>query len=188
MPATTLVDRDRVTSDLTDVFDRAEKHFGHVPNLVKALATNPAMCRTITDFTIQALGPGRLDWGFKELLILKTLRSIKSFYSYGAHERLAAQLEVPVEKIGDVANAQWRTSPHFTESERLLFALVEQIAEDANAVPDELWDDLRSHWDDGQLLEANAVITTFIMIGRLGDTLGIADPVLFRKSVDTMNA
>ena len=188
MPATTLVDGDYADTELADVFDRAEAHFGHVPNLVKALATNPAMCRTITDFTIQALGPGRLDWGFKELLILKTLRSIKSFYSYGAHERLAAQLGVPVEKIGDVAGAQWRTSPHFTADERLLFALVEQIADDANAVPDELWDDLRNHWDDGQLLEANAVITTYIMIGRVGDTLGISDPVLFSKPIDSITA
>jgi hypothetical protein len=28
-------------------------------------------------------------------------------------------------------------------------------------------------------LEANAIITTFIMIGRVGDALGVADPVLF---------
>ena len=55
-------------------------------------------------------------------------------------------------------------------------------------MPDELWEDLRSHWDDGQLLEANAVITTFIMIGRLGDTLGISDPVLFSKSIDAATA
>jgi len=186
MPATTLIARDRADSSLADVFERAEQHFGHVPNLVKALASNPAMCRTITDFTIQALGPGRLEWPLKELLILKTLRAIKSFYSYGAHERLAADLGVPHEKIGDVANAQWQSSSHYTEGERLLFALVEQIAEDANAVPDALWDQLRTHWDDGQLLEANAVITTFIMIGRVGDALGIADPVLFQKPLDAV--
>ncbi len=184
MPATALIDRTETEDELDDVFRRAEERFGHVPNLVKALASNPAMCRSITDFLIQALGPGRLDWKVKELLILKTLRAIKSYYSYGAHERLAAELGVPSEKIGDVANTLWRTSPHYTDGERLLFELVAQIAEDANAVPDELWDALRSHWDDGQLLEANAVITTFIMIGRVGDTLGVSDPVLFRKPLD----
>jgi hypothetical protein len=46
-----------------------------------------------------------------------------------------------------------------------------------------LWNKLRSHWDDGQLLEANAVITTYVMIGRVGDALGVSDPVLFERSV-----
>lgn len=181
MPAVNLVHRDQVAPALSDVFARAEERFGHVPYLVQTLANNPAMCRTITDFLLQALGPGRLDWGFKELIILKTLRVIGSTYSYGAHERLAAELGLSEEKIGDVANTLWRTSAHYTDAERAVFELIEQIAEDANAVSDELWGRLRTHWDDGQLLEANAVITTFIMIGRVGDALGVADPVLFSK-------
>ena len=183
MPATKLIEPSQADPSLREVLSRTEEHFGHIPNLIKAMSSNPDMCRSITDFLIQALGPGRLDWGLKELIILKTLRSIKSYYGYGAHERLAFELGVPAEKIGDVANSLWRTSAHFTPGERLLFELVEQIAEDANDVGDELWKKLRAQWDHGQLLEANAVITTFIMIGRLGDSLGVADPVLFSKPV-----
>jgi alkylhydroperoxidase family enzyme len=183
MPATAPLDRTQIDTELDDVLDRAEAYFGHLPNLVRAMASNPAMCRTVTDFLIQALGPGRLDWGFKELIILKTLRAIGSHYSYGAHERIAAELDVPEDKIGDVANSLWQTSASFTDGERAIFALVEQIAEDANAVPDELWDELRTHWDHGQLLEANAVITTYVMIGRVGDALGVAEPVLFKRPV-----
>jgi len=150
---------------------------------VKALANNPTLGRSITNFLIQALGPGRIDWGLKELVILKTLRSIKSHYGYGAHERLARELGVPDEKIGDLANSLWRTSARFTDRERVLFEFVEQVSRDANDVSDELWQRLRSHWDAGQLLEINAVITTFIMIGRVGDALGVADPVLFTRPV-----
>ncbi len=183
MPATATLDRPQTDAELDDVLDRAEAYFGHLPNLVQALASNPAMCRTVTDFLIQSLGPGRLDWGFKELVILKTLRAAGSHYSYGAHERLAAELDVPDAKIGDVANSLWQTSDHFSDGERAIFALVEQIEEDANDVSDALWDELRTHWDDGQLLEANAVITTFLMIGRVGDALGIAEPTLFERPV-----
>ena len=183
MPATATLDRTQTDVELDDVLDRAASYFGHLPNLVRTMSSNPAMCRTVTDFLIQALGPGRLDWGFKELIILKTLRAIGSHYSYGAHERIAAELGVPDEKIGDVANSLWHTSDHFTDGERAIFALVEQIADDANAVPDALWDELRTHWNDGQLLEANAVITTYVMIGRVGDALGVSDPVLFERPV-----
>ena len=183
MPAVALLERANADSSLQDVFDATEKHFGQVPNLVKALANNPALGRSITNFLIQALGPGRIDWGLKELIILKTLRAIKSHYGFGAHERLARELGVSEEKIGDLANSLWRTSPHFTEGERALFEFVEQVVRDANDVSDELWERLRRHWNAGQLLEINAVITTFIMIGRVGDALGVADPVLFTKPV-----
>lgn len=188
MPATATLDRPQTSDDLDDVLDRAEAYFGHLPNLVRVLASNPAMCRTITDFLIQSLGPGRLDWGFKELIILKTLRATGSHYSYGAHERIAAELGVSTDKIGDVANSIWQTSDHFTDGERAIFVLVEQIDEDANAVSDDLWDELRTHWDNGQLLEANAVITTFLMIGRVGDALGVSDPVLFERPVEEVVA
>ena len=188
MPATAALDRSDTDDELDEVLARAEAYFGHVPNLVRVMSSNPAMCRTVTNFLIQALGPGRLPWGFKELLILKTLRAIGSHYSYGAHERIAADLGVPDEKIGDVANALWQTSEYFSDRERAVFALVEQIAEDANAVPDALWDELRDHWDHGQLLEANAVITTYVMIGRVGDALGVAEPVLFERPVSEVAA
>ena len=182
MPATALLELDQA-NEVSDVYEHAESHFGQVPNLVKALATNPSICRSITEFLIEALGPGRLDWGLKELLILKTLRSNKSYYSYGAHERLAVELGVSEDKIGDLANSLWRTSPHFSDAERTLLELVEQIALDANDVGDELWKRLRADWDDGQLLEANAVVTTMIMVGRVGDSLGVSDPVLFTRPV-----
>jgi alkylhydroperoxidase family enzyme len=183
MPAVQLVAASEADPALKEVLDGAEAHFGHVPNLVKALATNPTMCRVITEFMIQALSPGRIDWALKELLILKTLRSVKSYYGYGAHERLCVELGVPPEKIGDLANSLWRTSAHFSDAERVLIEFIEQVARDANDVSDELWERLRAHWNPGQLLEANAVITTFIMIGRVGDALGISDPVLFTRPV-----
>ncbi len=184
MPAVELLEKTKADASVQDVFEAAERHFGQVPNLVKALANNPMLCRSITNFLIQALGPGRIDWGLKELVILKTLRAVKSHYGYGAHERLARELGVPDEKIGDLANSLWRTSHRFTDRERVVFEFVEQVARDANDVSDELWQRLRSHWDAGQLLEINAVITTFFMIGRVGDALGVADPVLFTKAVE----
>ncbi len=183
MAAVELLEKTKADASAQDVFEAAERHFGQVPNLVKALANNPMLCRSITNFLIQALGPGRIDWGLKELVILKTLRAVKSHYGYGAHERLARELGVPDEEMGDLANSLWRTSPRFTDRERVVFEFVEQVARDANDVSDELWQRLRSHWDAGQLLEINAVITTFIMIGRVGDALGVADPVLFTRPV-----
>lgn len=124
-----------------------------------------------------------MPWAFKELVILKTLRMIGAFYGYGAHETLAIELGNSTDKVGDLANSLWQTSPHYSDSERAVLELVEQIGVDANAVDAELWTRLRASWDEGQLIELTSVITTFIMIGRVGDSLGVSDPVLFTKAV-----
>ena len=182
MPATAMVETP--TNDgVKEAFRIAEEHFGHVPNLVKALGTNEAMCRTITAFFAQSLQDGRVSFAFKELVILKTLRAIGAFYSYGAHEKLAIELGNSADKVGDLANSLWRTSPHYNDGERAVMELGDQIGIDANDVSDELWERLRKHWDAGQLVELTAVITTFVMIGRVGDALGIAEPVMFTKPV-----
>lgn len=181
MPATAAVDAP--TADVEETYLKAEDFFGHVPNFVKVLGTNPAFCASITDFVIQAMGEGRVSWAFKELVVLKTLRATGSYYSYGAHERLAAELGNSPDRIGDLNNSLWQDSPHFTEGERAVFALIEQMVVDANDVGDDIWGPLLDHWDHGQLLELNAVITTFINLGRMFDTLGVSDPVLFSKPV-----
>ena len=182
MPVTALIDSP-TDQAVIDAYKVAEEHFGHVPNLVKALATNPAMCTSITNFVAQALAEGRVSWSFKELVVLKTLRSTGAYYGYGAHEKLAEELGNSPERIGDIANSVWESSDQFTEGERAVFALVDQIAEDANDVGDDIWDALHAHWDHGQLLELTALVTTFIMIGRVGDSLGISDPELFTRPV-----
>jgi len=181
MPATAVIEKP--TDEVAEIFQKAEDHFGHVPNFVKVLANNPTFCKSLTEFMIQALGEGRIDWAFKELVILKTLRATGAYYSYGAHEKLAADLGNSPERIGDTNNSLWVASPHFTAGEKAVFAYVEQIAEDPNDVGDEIWNPLLKHWDNGQLLELSAVITTFLNIGRMGDTLGVSDPILFSKAV-----
>ncbi len=175
---------EKPTAELQPIYEAAEDHFGHVPNLVKALGNNFQMCRTITHFMIQSLKDGLVDWKTKELVIIKTLRAMKSHYSFGAHQQVASQLGVKQEQLSDLANSLWRNSSNFSEGEKLVFELIEQIAIDANAVPKELWDKLKDHWTNGQLVELNGVISTFIMIGRVGDALGVVDNNLFSKNLN----
>lgn len=181
MPATAVIETS--TSDIAEIYRDAADHFGHVPNFVQVLGTNPAFCRSITDLTIELLQEGRVGWAFKELVILKTLRATGVYYSYGAHERLAVELGNSAHRIGDLNNSLWQDSPHFEPAERAVFALIEQIAQDANDVGDEIWEPLHAGWDEGQLLELTAVITTFVNLGRMFDTLGVSDPVLFTRPI-----
>ncbi|WP_372517858.1 carboxymuconolactone decarboxylase family protein [Solirubrobacter phytolaccae] len=47
----------------------------------------------------------------------------------------------------------WRDSPYFTDAERAAFALTEaltRLADTADPVPDELWDEVSEHFDEPQ--------------------------------------
>ena len=167
------------TNELQPIYDAAKNHFGQVPNIVKAMGSNFALCKSITSFMIQSLQDGLVDWKFKELVIIKTLRAMKSHYSFGAHQHQALQLGASKEQLSDLANSLWKKSEHFSTGEKLIFELIDQIAIDANAVSKDLWEKMKEHWSDGQLVELNGVITTFIMIGRVGDALGVVDNKLF---------
>ena len=92
MPATAILETP--SPEVANAYRIAESYFGHVPNFVKVLGTNPAFCNSITEFVIEALGEGRVSWAFKELAIMKTLRASGSYYGYGAHEKLAVVLPV----------------------------------------------------------------------------------------------
>jgi hypothetical protein len=62
--------------------------------------------------------------------------------------------------------------------ERALLELAEQVGEDAS---DELWE--AAAWDAGQLVEINAVITTFIKVGARRRRIGRLRSVLFTRPV-----
>lgn len=181
MSVVKLLEKQDASEKIHDIYDKAEAHFGHVPFLVKALANNPTMCTSITNFLVQSLGEGRISWKFKELMIIKTLQEMKSVYSLDGHQNLARSLGESDERIDSLSD--WTGNIVYTEGEQAVFRLVEQIAIDPNDVGDDIWLPLKANWENGQLLEIVSVITTFLAIGRIGDSLQISDETLFSKAV-----
>jgi alkylhydroperoxidase family enzyme len=76
-------------------------------------------------------------------------------------------------KIADLDGETYKTSPHFTEGERALLDLAVQIGEDANRISKELWERVHQHWSESQIVEAVFVTTTYIMVSKFGDALGV---------------
>ncbi len=56
------------------------------------------------------------------------------------------------------ALADYATSPVFTELERLVLRLADELARTPSSVPDELYQALRAHLDEGQLIELASAI------------------------------
>lgn len=61
----------------------------------------------------------------------------------------------------------------FTLAERAALALAERMTTDARGVDENVWADLREHFDEGQVIELAAVIGLFNYFNRFNDALQV---------------
>ncbi len=69
--------------------------------------------------------------------------------------------------------ADFETRDDFAPAEKVALRLAERMAEDSNRVDDALWDDLRSHFDEGEIIELAAAIGLFHYFNRFNNALGM---------------
>ncbi len=71
------------------------------------------------------------------------------------------------------AVAAWREAPYFTDAERAALALTEattRLADRADPVPDEIWDEATRHYDEQGLAAIILMIATTNLFNRLNAT------------------
>lgn len=62
-------------------------------------------------------------------------------------------------------------SPHYSEAERVALDFALAAASVPNAVTDELFARLRSHWSEGQIVEILGVVAMFGFLNRWNDSM-----------------
>src|SRR3970040_24675 len=66
---------------------------------------------------------------------------------------------------------EYRTSPLYTEAERVALDFAIEAAAQPNAVTDASFAKLKRHWSDGQIVEIVGVIALFGFLNRWNDTM-----------------
>jgi alkylhydroperoxidase family enzyme len=82
---------------------------------------------------------------------------------------LARRLGWSEEQINDLANFEQRAD--FSPAEKSALRLAERMTRDAHGVDDTLWSELRSHFDEGEIVELAAAIGLFNYFNRFNDAL-----------------
>ncbi len=89
-----------------------------------------------------------------------------------SHTALAKRLGASEELL----DAMYHIDQHaamFTPAERAALTLAERMTTDAHGVDEEVWADLKAHFDDGQIVELAAVIGLFNYFNRFNDALRV---------------
>ncbi len=67
--------------------------------------------------------------------------------------------------------ADFEQREDFTAAEKAALRLAEHMTRDAHQVSDDLWNELRSHYDEGEIIELAAAIGLFNYFNRFNDAL-----------------
>ncbi|MEO3790555.1 carboxymuconolactone decarboxylase family protein [Nonomuraea sp. B10E15] len=133
---------------------------------MEARMKNPAFVLPETMKGIQAVYQGINQGGapgeLLEIVALRTSQINGCGACVHAHVQNLKRSGESDERVGNVA--AWREAPFYSDVERAALALTESVTRiadrSADAVPDDLWDEVADHFDERQL---SAIILTISM-------------------------
>jgi alkylhydroperoxidase family enzyme len=85
---------------------------------------------------------------------------------------VGVKIGVPDEKLADIGT--YRTSPHFTERERVALEFCERIVRDDQDVSDECWARLREHFGDADIVELTFIIGYQVFASKFAKAFSLA--------------
>ena len=156
--------------ELKEAFEQYRRSLGFVPNSVLIMQRRPKLVKALAGLAAAVWDPGStVDLGFKRLIAHVASRAHGCQYCMAHTAGGALKLGVSDEKLAAVW--EFRTSPLYSEAERVALDYALAAAAVPNDVTDDLFRSMRSHWDDEQIVEITGVIALFGFLNRWNDTM-----------------
>jgi uncharacterized peroxidase-related enzyme len=155
--------------ELEELFQIYDDTLSFVPNSLFTMARRPEILRAFSELITQIWRTGTLPTSLKPLIGIVSSVAAGCRYCQ-AHEAVDAKMRgVNDEKIAAIWD--FERSPLYDDAERAAL----RFARDASLVPNEVtpasFEELRRHWDDGQIVEILSVIGLFGFLNRWNDTM-----------------
>jgi uncharacterized peroxidase-related enzyme len=155
--------------ELEPLFAHYDETLSFVPNSLFTMARRPEILVAFSELITRIWNSGTVPTALKPLIAIVSSVAAGCRYCQ-AHEAVdARERGVDDQKIAEIWN--FERSERYSDAERAAL----RFARDASLVPNEVtpahFDELRRHWDDGQIVEMLAVIGLFGFLNRWNDTM-----------------
>ncbi len=144
---------------------------GFCPNSVKTMYHRPHIAYAFIELNKAVMqNSGRVTSALKRLIGYISSNAAGCRYCQAHTIRAAERYGAPNEQMANIW--EFKTHPAFSEAERaaLEFALASSVI--PNAVDDTIAENLRSHWDEGEIVEILGVVSLFGFLNRWNDSMG----------------
>ena len=157
--------------ELKENFEFSKKSLGFIPNSMLIMQRKPKLVKAFNQLSQAIWDPSsEVDRGFKRLVGHVASRAAGCVYCMAHTAEGAIHYGVGDRKLAAVW--EYRTSPLFTDSERVALDFALAAASVPNDVTDEMFAGMRKHWSENQIVEIAAVVAYFGFLNRWNDTMG----------------
>lgn len=156
--------------ELKDHFDFFIGTLGFTPNSVLTMQRKPALVRAFAQLNAAVMDPqAEVDLGFRRLIGHVASQAGGCLYCQ-AHTLLGAQnFGIGADKLAAIWD--YASSPLYSEAERLALDFALAAGAQPNAVTDDLFERLRTHWSETQIVEILGVVAMFGFLNRWNDSM-----------------
>jgi uncharacterized peroxidase-related enzyme len=159
------------TPELAETFDKFRETLGFVPNSMLILQRKPKLVRAMAQLLAAVWEPdGEVDRAFKRLVAHVASRTAGCQYCMAHTVGGALFFGIDPAKVADIWD--FRTSPRYSQAERVALDFAIAAASQPNGVTEEMFAEMRKHWSETQIVEIAAVVAVFGFLNRWNDTMG----------------
>ena len=156
--------------ELLPIFQSYQNTLGFMPNSELIMQRRPKLVQALGNLRAAVFDPeGAVHGGFKRLI--GHVASQAAGCRYCMAHTAGSSLLNGIEEQRLAAIWDYRSSPLFTDAERMALDFALAAGSVPNDVTDEMFDDLRRYWNDDQIVEIVAVISLFGFLNRWNDSM-----------------
>jgi uncharacterized peroxidase-related enzyme len=166
--------------DLKEILQVYQGLLGYVPNSVLIMQHRPKAVKALAQMAASVWKEGEIDAGFKRLITYVASRTYGCNYSMAHAAEAAHRAGISEAKLNAVVD--YRTSALFTEAERVALDFAVAAASQPNAATDELFERMKQHWTDAQIVEIAIAVALYGFLNRWSNTMAVpleAEPIEF---------
>ena len=165
------LDRSEVPAEMAALYDKAFAQRGNVPNMFRVMAHRPEIFATMQAHFGAVLNTGTVSTKLKELIIVRTSQVNETPYCLASHTILARNLGWTDDQLAHLA--EWPTRTDFSPAEKAALRLAETVTRNAHTVSDEQFTELRSFYNEGEIVELLCAIGLFNYFNRFHNALNM---------------
>lgn len=155
---------------LQTAFETYRRTLGFIPNSVLIMQRRPKMVAALAQLASSIWDrESTVDIGFKRLVAHMASRAHGCQYCMAHTAGAALRLGVDAGKLDQLW--EYQTSPLFSPAERVALDFALAAGSVPNAVDDELFERMKQHWSDDDIVEITGVISLFGFMNRWNDTM-----------------
>jgi uncharacterized peroxidase-related enzyme len=159
------------TSEAAEMAAFYEETLGFTPNSLFTMMHRPRIARAFLEMNQAVMeNKGRVTSALKRQIAYLSSMTTGCRYCEAHAIRAAVRYGSEEDKLQHIWD--YKTYPAFSDGERAAFDLAIAASSVPNGVTDEIAENMRKHWDEGEVVEIMGVIALFGYLNRWNDSMG----------------